>query len=67
MILKKKIACQTRSNHNKGELGCIPGLLLKRHQKTSMISSENKTQHIFYPSLLIKHGKLNKQSKRYSE
>ena len=29
----KKIACQTRSNHDKGELGCIPEPLLKRYQK----------------------------------
>ena len=57
-----KIACQTKkTNHNhKEDLGCVPGLLLKHYHKTSMVRLENKT-HVFYPSLLIKHGKLNKQ------
>ena len=32
--LKKKIACQTRSNHNKGELGCVPERFLKRYHET---------------------------------
>ena len=34
----QKIACQTRSNHNKGELGCVPEPLLKHHQKGSKVS-----------------------------
>ena len=65
-----KIACQMRkpiTNH-KEDLGCVLRLLLKCHHKTSMVSLEKQnTQHVFYLSLLIKHGKLNKQLKRYAE
>ena len=36
----KYIACQTRSNHNKGELAYVPESLLERYHKTLKVSIE---------------------------
>ena len=47
--MTSKIVCQTKSNHNKGELGCVPGLPLKHHHKTSKLVQKYSTQHAFYP------------------
>ena len=44
----KKIACQTISNHNKGRLGCVPGLLLKRYHKTSMVNLNNISSSMYF-------------------
>ena len=48
-MIPNKIACQTRSNHNKGRLGYVPGLPLKHYHKTSMVNLNNIfIQHVFY-------------------
>ena len=42
------MACQTRSNHNKGRLGCVPGLPLKRYHKTSMVDLNNISSNMYF-------------------
>ena len=45
---RQKITCQIGSNCYKRELGCIPGRLLKRYHKTSMVNLNNISSSMYF-------------------
>ena len=47
-LILKKTACQTRSNHNKEELGCVPEPLLKHYHKTSKVSLDGVSPNMHF-------------------